>query len=49
MYARTIEQAKTTLHICEALSYTHGFELAGEWRALRFRVSLRLATSGPAW
>ena len=27
----------------------HGFEVAGEWEALRFRVSLRLATSAPAW
>jgi hypothetical protein len=49
MYARTIEQAQTTLHIFGALSYTHGFEVAGEWRALRFQVSLRLATSAPAW
>src|SRR5262245_6453176 len=27
----------------------HGFEVAGEWQALRFRLSLRLAASAPAW
>src|SRR5215467_8049562 len=27
----------------------HGFEVAGEWEALRFQVSLRLATSASAW